>query len=1324
MSFRPVRSLIPSFLLFFFLTTSAFPQNTRLPYRPLRAEWSSALNRIVMLSTGPNQLHLFDPATQTTQSVALSSVPLAFSLSPNGLFAAVGHAGFASYVDLTARSVVRTYPYAVTTITGTAPDIVLAADWLYVLPTNSIGALSIRLSTGVNTTLSNQNFSPFRGRLHPSGIAIHASGDFFSNLFRYPISAAGALSTPIVSTTQNSSSCGGLWYPPDGSRIYNACGTALRYDTEPQQDMRYLGRYFPSQVRSFSASTDGRLAVIPSQSSTPGTFNTGETNLDNKVVLLSANGFSEIGRLSIPTFLAGTRTFLGQGRWAFFDTDASAIHVVYQAETASGLLNDFAVQTYQLANPAPCTATFSPQTLTVPSDGTLQSVNIQAANDCVYSAVSNADWVQPLVGRSGSGNGALTLHVRANPTAQTRIATITLGTQTIQISQDAAPTTAPTQRILSYHIRDAAYSKALDRIVLITSTLHELHILDPVTGTDQFLTLPQPPLSLGIAPNGLKAAVGHSAGISIVNLQSRTVEKMLPSTIAASAVLLTGDAWVYAFSESGTAQIIQIANNNVRSFQANATIARLNASSTFAYISPSGGLGRLDVRDPSLPPAAQTSLPGVESCGDFWLSEDGRRFYTACGRVFRSSESIAEDGTPNGSLSGALPFSFTTAVGGVAHSSARQQFVVIGYIANSNNSLPSPDLQLYGDDGLPLLGRLRLQPRTFNTSQLSTRGRWVFWNQAGTRIFAITQINTGPYSNPVTVPLPQNEFSLETVNTDALLACTVTVTPASINASAATGEYSLNVHTAPGCIWTTTVELNSSWIRPSTTSGSGPGTLSFSVDVNFTNAPRTGTIIVGGSAVTVTQPLPPPVVVYPLSLDVQVAGNVVSFQVARSSFPQPWTAVSNVPWIAILAGFSGTGTGMVLANIAANTGATRTGTLTIGGQTVTLTQAGNGLPNGMRFIPITPCRVADTRGATGETGSFGTPVMEPATQRDFPIPNGRCFLPNTATAYSLNATVVPRGPLSYLTLWPTGQPRPTASTLNSYDGRIKANAAIVRAGTNGSISAYVTDRTDVILDINGYFVPAATNPTAVPFYPVSPCRIADTRTSTMISAGQSRTFNIGGACGGNIPLNATAFSLNITAIPRSGGLSYLTAWPTGAPQPAVSTLNAPTGTVVANAAIVPGGANGSITVFATDNTDIVIDANGFFGGTSSITPLNFHPLTPCRVSDTRNPNGNFGGPIILGTAVRTISIPTSPCTVPTQAAAYSLNATAVPTAMLQYLTVWPTGVPQPTVSTLNAFDAAITSNALIAPAGANGAINAFMSEVSHLILDINGFFAP
>jgi hypothetical protein len=66
---------------------------------------------------------------------------------------------------------------------------------------------------------------------------------------------------------------------------------------------------------------------------------------------------------------------------------------------------------------------------------------------------------------------------------------------------------------------------------------------------------------------------------------------------------------------------------------------------------------------------------------------------------------------------------------------------------------------------------------------------------------------------------------------------------------------------------------------------------------------------------------------------------------------------------------------------------------------------------------------------------------------------------------------VPVTTLGFLTSWPAGLTRPLAATLNSLDGRIKSNAAIVPAGTGGTISIYASDATQVILDINGYFAP-------------------------------------------------------------------------------------------------------------------------------------------------------------------------------------------------------------------------------------------------------------
>ena len=371
----------------------------------------------------------------------------------------------------------------------------------------------------------------------------------------------------------------------------------------------------------------------------------------------------------------------------------------------------------------------------------------------------------------------------------------------------------------------------------------------------------------------------------------------------------------------------------------------------------------------------------------------------------------------------------------------------------------------------------------------------------------------------------------------------------------------------------------------------------------------------------------------------------------------------------------------------------------------------------LRFVPITPCRVADTR---KPNGPFGGPQIPGGGTRDFIIPNSACGVPSTAQAYSLNVAVVPAGPLGYLTVWPAGQAQPVASTLNSLDGRIKSNAAIVPAGTGGAITVFASNPTQVVLDINGYFVPA-TDPTALAFYPITPCRIADTRKPTAplggpsLTGGQSRTFPVLSASACNIPASAQAYSLNFAAVPP-GPLGYLTAWPTGQPQPVVASLNALTGTVTANAAIVPAGTAGSIDIFASSTTNLVIDINGYFAPAAP-GGLSLYNVTPCRVLDSRKPAGSppFSGAL-------DVNVSGSPCGIPVAGQAYVLSVTVVPPGALGYLSLWPQGQPQPVVSTLNALDAAITSNLALVPT-ANGSVSVFASNLTHLVLDIFGYFA-
>ena len=382
----------------------------------------------------------------------------------------------------------------------------------------------------------------------------------------------------------------------------------------------------------------------------------------------------------------------------------------------------------------------------------------------------------------------------------------------------------------------------------------------------------------------------------------------------------------------------------------------------------------------------------------------------------------------------------------------------------------------------------------------------------------------------------------------------------------------------------------------------------------------------------------------------------------------------------------------------------------------------------VQFVPIIPCRVADTRGPNGQ---FGGPPISGGSPRSFPIPQGACSIPSGAAAYSLNVTLVPiqHQRVRYLTIWPTGQAQPNVSLMNSPDGRTKANAAIVPAGSGSAVSVYVTDTTNVVLDIDGYFVTPSN--TTLEFYPLTPCRVADTRStqfpqglgSPHLNGGVARDFPVlNSSC---IPsgANPVAYSFNLTAIPypqQGTPMGYLEIWPTGYEPPnPVSTLNNPTGTNVANAAIVAVPPSGEITAYASGDTDLLIDMNGYFAQAGN-GGLSLYTVAPCRVLDTRQK----GGQPFVGVLNPPVDVTNSPCGIPGTAQAYVFNATAVPPGRMPYLTLWPDGEGQPTVSTLNALDGFITSNMAVVPNHGDGKIDAYAQGLTQLLLDISGYFAP
>ena len=157
----------------------------------------------------------------------------------------------------------------------------------------------------------------------------------------------------------------------------------------------------------------------------------------------------------------------------------------------------------------------------------------------------------------------------------------------------------------------------------------------------------------------------------------------------------------------------------------------------------------------------------------------------------------------------------------------------------------------------------------------------------------------------------------------------------------------------------------------------------------------------------------------------------------------------------------------------------------------------------------------------------------------------------------------------------------------------------------------------------------AITPSPLPFIGITPCRVADTRGNGFsgaygppsIGANTTRTFVILGQCG--ISASAAAVSFNFTALDVSGA-GDLRVFPAGSAAPLVSTLNYNANTPnIANAAVVPLGTGGAITVQADATTiNLIIDVNGYYGGPTPV-PTNVF-LGPSAGNSTMTGAENTG----------------------------------------------------------------------------------------------------
>jgi hypothetical protein len=385
------------------------------------------------------------------------------------------------------------------------------------------------------------------------------------------------------------------------------------------------------------------------------------------------------------------------------------------------------------------------------------------------------------------------------------------------------------------------------------------------------------------------------------------------------------------------------------------------------------------------------------------------------------------------------------------------------------------------------------------------------------------------------------------------------------------------------------------------------------------------------------------------------------------------------------------------------------------------------------YTPVGPNRILDTRIGLGHGGKVGAGLTI-----NVQVTGGSSGVPTSgASAVVFNLTATNGTETSHVTVFPTGQTRPTATNLNFHAKVNIANLVTVKLASNGQVSMYNgAGSVDLIADVVGWYADASTASTVGgDFQPTATQRLVDTRNTGALGGLQTLTAPVDYSTTTTNPnSHIKALAVTVTVVsPTSGG--YLTAWGAGTTPPTASTLNFVGGETVPNMAVVPvtpcsvnpncPTAEANLPSIQIKNAssgpvNILIDIWGFYddGSLGGSFATRFVPQpNPIRIADTRI---SFGATTLGRGSTRTIYAPTTVADANT--ALLVQNVTAVPSSAT-YLTLWPAGQSRPNVSSLNPRAHITVANLAYAALGPRMNFDVFNSTgTTDVISDVAGAF--
>ena len=262
------------------------------------------------------------------------------------------------------------------------------------------------------------------------------------------------------------------------------------------------------------------------------------------------------------------------------------------------------------------------------------------------------------------------------------------------------------------------------------------------------------------------------------------------------------------------------------------------------------------------------------------------------------------------------------------------------------------------------------------------------------------------------------------------------------------------------------------------------------------------------------------------------------------------------------------------------------------------------VPYGGAVEPIVPMRVLDSRPdqatVDGEAAGIG---RRPGGQVTELLVRGRGGAAVDADAVFLNVTAVDPGAAGFLTVYPCGEPRPLASNVNYAAGQTVPNAVVTKVGPGGKVCIFTLAQTHLVVDLNG-FLPAGTA-----IDTLVPARLLETRVAPGLETIDGR-FQGGGQANwgttivldvagrGGVSADAEFALLNVTAVgPTSPG--FLTVFPCDENRPLASNVNYAGGDVRPNFVLAKLSDAGTVCIFTSARSDIVVDVAGLGSYTPS-----------------------------------------------------------------------------------------------------------------------------